>query len=182
MADKIQSLIDSALGDGARSAKFECLISFGSVNTFGGTSEQTTVHVKTSQFPSKTVEPLSFKFKGRDIPIKGQVKFDQTWSCTFYLTENHELRVAFLDWMESTEHQHNYGDVGALGFFINQVQQYTSELKIQQLDWKNITPMVTYTLKNAYVKSVSAIDTDYSAVGSVLEYTVEFSYSHFEIS
>ena len=36
-------------------------------------------------------------------------------------------------------------------------------------------------MHNAFPKSVSSVDVDYSSTGSILEFTVEFSYSHYSV-
>lgn len=171
MANVIQTMINSALGDGARSTKFECVIG---LDTFKPGSKMLSAFVKTASFPGKSHEVIDLKFKGRNIPIKGQTKYENTWSCTFYLDEMHSLKKAFEDEIESLD-IHTYGDPQTAGR-----SNYVRTLTIIQLDFDGTQQTAVYNLYNVFPKSVSQVDTDYSEVGKVQEFTVEFSYSHFD--
>ena len=182
MSSVIQNLLDGVVGDGARSSKFDCLINFNNTNLFPNESD---IHIlaKTSQFPGKTHEIIDLKFKGRSIPIKGQVKYDNTWTCTFYLTEDHGLKKAFEDWIESLDQQHNLMLVTKENESAQKINQtnYDTNLVIRQLDFTGNSDKgkMEYTLHHCFPKSVSAVDVDYSAVGTILEFTVEFSYAYY---
>ncbi|NQU33997.1 MAG: hypothetical protein HQ521_12245 [Bacteroidetes bacterium] len=182
MSSVVQNLLDAALSDGARASKFECQINFKDAALF---PEDVKMHVKTSQFPGKTHEVIDYKFKGRTVPLKGQVKYDTTWSCTFYMDENHKLRSAFLNWIESLDQVHNIEQLHPkveAAQKTNSIEGYNSMLQIFQLNFAGESKdkyMAKYDLYNAFPKSVSAVDVDYSSVGSILEFTVEFAYSHF---
>jgi hypothetical protein len=187
MSSVIQNMIQQTIGDGARSSKFDCIISIADLSNTKIADENIVFHVKTSQFPGKTNEVIDFKFKGRTIPLKGQVKYDNTWTCTFYLTEKHNLRTKFLNWIEALDGVNNMennlsAEVKNLqADFAKKDSSYTREMKITQKNFNGDTDVVEYTLHNVFPKSVSAVDVDYSAVGTILEYTVEFSYSHFTV-
>lgn len=179
MSSVIQNLLETTLNDGARSAKFDCYI-----NILGDLigPEASQVLVKTSQFPGKTHEVIDFKFKGRNIPIKGQVKYDNTWTCTFYMTEQHNPKIGFLNWIESLDQQHNMQEPGrAISYAQDQFKElgYVINMSIAQLDFESKKEAVIYDLYNVFPKSVSANDANYSDVGVIHEVTVEFSYTHF---
>lgn len=183
MSSVIQNLLDKTIGDGARASKFECFVVF-SNPSIGPSAEDVVALTKTSQFPGKSHDVIDLKYKGRTIPIKGQTKYDNTWTCTFYMTQDHKLKHDFEVWVEALDQQHNMS--GSLGFGVKATQAahgsigYTTEMKIAQLDFHGSQETVIYTLHNVFPKSVSAIDVDYSQVGTILEVTVEFSYSHFD--
>lgn len=181
MANQIQSLMNQALGDGARSTKFECAIVFNKGSLIHVPNEEVSFHVKTSQFPGKSNDVIDLKFKGRTIPIKGQVKYDNTWGCSFYLDEGHLLKKSFEDWIESLEQVHNMENI--LEDNIQKAQNdntnYQTDMKIYQNDFHGNNTAIEYTLYNVFPKSISTVDVDYSSVGTILEYTVEFSYSHY---
>lgn len=181
MASVIQNLLDTVVGDGARSTKFECFINFVYPGTFENEKDLYAL-VKTSQFPGKSHDVIDLKFKGRTIPIKGQTKYDNTWSCTFYLTQDHKLKKSFEDWIESIDQKHNIKSISNMTKFLqseNERLGYVTNMKIAQMDFHGSQETVIYELFNVFPKSVSAVDVDYSATGTVLEFTVEFSYSHF---
>lgn len=183
MASIIQNIMDRTLGDGARSSKFECAIELG-LPSADGMQEVSTV-VKTAQFPGKSHEVIDFKFKGRNIPIRGQVKYDNTWTCTFYLDDSHKTKKYFDDWIEALDQTHNM--MSNLSKEVTDRQKnfedqtYTTEMKINQLDFDGENPTNSYTLYNVFPKTVSAIEVDYSSVGTVLELSVEFSFSHYDV-
>ena len=178
MANVIQTMINSALGDGARSTKFDCVIG---LDTFASGSKTLSALVKTSSFPGKSHEVIDLKFKGRNIPVRGQTKYENTWTCTFYLDEQHSLKKAFEDEIESLDY-HNYSDVTNT---VNKAKNrnkknYARTLTIVQLDFDGSQQTAVYNLYNAFPKSVSQVEVDYSEVGKVQEFTVEFSYSHYD--
>lgn len=180
MADVIQDMLQQALGDVARSTKFEAYLNF-NTPALGPTNTEVYMQVKTAAFPGKTYEPYDLKFKGRSIPIRGQVKYENTWSCSFYLTEGHELKIAFEDWIESLDQTQNMSSTLSSAVRSGQAQglNFASEISVAQMDFSGEGQTAVYTLHNVFPKSVSSVPVDYSAVGTTLEFTVEFSYSHY---
>ena len=181
MASVIQNMIHGVLNDGARKTKFDCIINFNSLGLFSNSRDIATL-IKTSNFPGRTNDTIDFKFKGQSIPLKGQNKFDNTWSCTFYLTQDHKLRQAFEKWMESLEQVHNKFKVtsdvrSAQGH--NFANGYSTTAQIIQLDFDGSQQTAVYELYNVFPKSIQMIDADYSAVGALQEFQVEFSYSYY---
>lgn len=182
MASVYQTKLNYLLQDGARSTKFGIT---GITDPFGLNKDIYTI-VKTAQFPGKFHDVIDFKYKGRNIPIKGQTRYDNTWTCTFYLEETHKLRDYFSMWIESLDQQHNmHKDLPdeVIAAQEKNSRDYTTTITIAQYNFDDDTQeTATYQLYNAFPKSVNAIDVDYSAVGNVLEYTVEFAYSHFHMN
>lgn len=184
MSSVIQNLLDNTLGDGARSTKFECFVNFPASDLFPNAQDVIAL-TKTSQFPGKSHDVIDMKFKGRTIPLKGQVKYDNTWSCTFYLTQDHALKHAFENWVESLDQVHNMSSELSPNVrkaqITNNTAGYSTDMTIAQMDFHGDQQTVLYTLHNVFPKSVSSIDVDYSEVGSILEVTVEFSYSYYDV-
>lgn len=178
MANVVQTMINDALGDGARSTKFDCVIG---LDTFLPGSRMLSAVVKTASFPGKSHEVIDLKFKGRNIPVRGQTKYENTWSCTFYLDETHSLKKAFEDEIESLD-SHDFTDQIIMVQSAQRRNQtdYARTLTVVQLDFDGTQKTAVYNLYNVFPKSVSQVDVDYSEVGKVQEFTVEFSYSHFD--
>ena len=107
MSTNVQNLIQSALGDGARSTKFDVMFQFTNPNLFPN-QRNVAVLVKSSNFPSKSCSTINVPYKGRAIPIRGQEKFSQTWECTFYLDENHKIKNAFEAWIDALDETVHY--------------------------------------------------------------------------
>ena len=181
MASVIQNMIHGVLDDGARKTKFDCIINFNSMGLFPNSRDLATL-IKTSNFPGRTNDVIDFKFKGQTIPLKGQNKFDNTWTCTFYLTQDHKLKQAFEKWMESLEQVHNKFNVAGdirNAQATNRSSGYTTTAQIIQLDFEGSQQTAVYELYNVFPKSIQSIDTDYSAVAAIQEFQVEFSYSYY---
>lgn len=181
MSSVVQNILNNVIGDGARSTKFDCMINFNGTGLFAAEND-IYAHVKTSQFPGKTHDVIDLKFKGRTIPVKGQTKYDNTWSCTFYMTEDHALKVAFENWIESLDQVHNikYVDGKVKGAQGVNNSGYAGTLHIAQMDFHGSEQCVVYTLNHCFPKSVTAVDVDYSDVGVITEFTVEFSYAYYD--
>jgi hypothetical protein len=182
MSSVIQNLLENTLGDGARASKFEVYINLNGTGLFGN-EKDITMLVKTSQFPGKTHETIDVKFKGRTIPIKGQVKYSNTWECEFYLSEDHSLKRAFEDWIESLDQVHNMQEQSGAVADAQALNSlgYTTNLRIVQMDFIGNNPKATYTLYNCFPTSVSSLSVDYSQLGEILAFGVEFSYSHYDV-
>lgn len=181
MSSAIQNILDNVIGDGARSTKFECVISFPGSDLFEGQNDIYAM-VKTSQFPGKKHETIDLLYKGRTIPIKSQTNYDNTWSCTFYLTQDHRLKMAFENWIESIDQKHNIKEDNEAVINTKSYMKdngYTLNMLIAQKDFSGNDDTCVYELFNCFPKSVSTVDVDYSAIGAITEFTVEFSYVYF---
>lgn len=179
---EVQTLLNRVVGDGARPTRWDCFVYFPAQDDkYTNMSQDIKALVKTSQFPGKTNEPIEFKFKGHTIPLKGATVYDNSWSCTFYLTEDHGLKSFFEDWIESLDHQHYSREVKPNVKDFIMEEGYTSTVRIMQKDFTGTKDTAVYELYNVFPKSIEAIDVDYSEITSISEFTVEFSYSHYHL-
>lgn len=181
MSSVVQNILENVIGDGARSTKFDCMINFNGTGLFAAENDIYAL-VKTSQFPGKSHDVIDLKFKGRTIPVKGQTKYDNTWTCTFYMTQDHALKVAFENWIESLDQVHNIKRVNSDVYRAQRANNsgYAGMMHIAQMNFHGDQQCVLYTLNHCFPKSVSAVDVDYSDVGKITEFTVEFSYAYYD--
>jgi hypothetical protein len=181
MSSVIQNLLEKSLGDGARSTKFDVDIVFANPS-LASQSELASV-VKTTQFPSKTHQKIDLMYKGRAIPVKGQTKYNQTWTCTFYLSEDHRLKNAFEVWIEAIDQQHNYikGRNVAPTQAAHAAGGYTSNVRLYQRDFNDIANTAEYVLYNVFPVEVSELEYSADSRGQIQEFTVTFAYSHYEL-
>lgn len=183
MSTFYQNLLQSTVGDGARSAKWESVITFTNKNLFPN-EQDIGILIKTAAFPGRNYDVINMPFKGRIIPIKGQGKFNQIWEANFYLTEDHALRKSFEDWMEALDEKHNYTE--NLSNKVNQTKEthkdqgYTSQIVVQQLDFDLEETRSVYILYNCFPIEMSEIAVDYESVGENLTFNVKFAYSYYE--
>lgn len=171
----------SALGDGARSNRYDVLITLKD-NTAGINERTIGMLCKSASFPGRSHDIIDFVYKGRSIPIRGQSNYEQEWSCTFYLTEDHGLRDQFVTWIESLDEVHNYVDASyAAKPRQESHNSYIRDVKIYQQNFNDTQATAEYTLHNAFPKSVDAVDLNGSESSSLLEYRVTFAYSHYTV-
>jgi len=190
MSSAIQNMLDKKLGEAARSSKFEAFVFFPNKinNVLSKTfdKEDFLATCKSSTFPSVTHTPIEFKFKGRRIPIKGQSKFNQTWDCTFYLTEDHALKKSLETWLLALDkptfekRNENKEMKDFQDFFTN--NSYVVDMHIFQKNFDDTKATAKYTLHNAYPLEIAIVPVANDAVGTVLEFNCTFSYSHYDLS
>jgi len=186
MASVVQNMLENVIGDGARSSKFEVLFEFTNPAS-APTIHDTMVMVKTTAFPSKQHTPINLLYKGRTIPIKGQVKYTQTWECTFHLGQDHGLKAAFENWIEAIDEKHNYIQDISTEPNLKDTQLkhfsrgYTTTINLHQRDFDDSTNTSEYNLYNVFPIEVSPVQASYEAVGTIQEFTVTFAYSYFQM-
>ena len=87
-------MINKVLDDGARASKYACIMTVPAALNYGD-FHHLDILCKTASFPTKMVEAIQLKYKGRSIPIIGQERFVHALDLTFYLEENHKTRLIF---------------------------------------------------------------------------------------
>lgn len=174
MASSIQDIIKSTIGDGARGTKFNFILQFLD-SSDAPTQAQQLVLVKSASFPAKGHEVIGFKYKGREIPIRGQIKYNHTWDCVFYLPEDHKIKNIFETWIENLDETNHYDN----SFSSKSYQSYVKDFELFQQDFTDTVHTAKYTLKNCFPTEVHNIDVDSNGPGEVLTVSVTFSYSHY---
>ena len=106
MASQIQNLLEKTLGDGARSTNFEVFFNMGSDTILNDKN----ILIKSTALPTRSHQIIDFKYRGKSIPLRGQTKYSQTWECTFYITERHDVRIALEKIMDSLDNMNDYKD------------------------------------------------------------------------
>lgn len=169
-------VISALHGDGQRSTQFEAMLFLGEDTSENG---RTFNHlVKTAQFPSIQISQSEIKYKGRKIPVSGIVTYTNTWSCTVYLQDDHEMKIFLEEWMQKSSQQIFWDGVNK--FKRKVPEDFYKTIKIEQRNYDDTEKRAVYILRNAFPKSITNISTDYSSVGTTLELQIEFSYSHYE--
>jgi len=186
MSSAIQNIMQKTLGDGARATKFEVLFEFTNPKTALPPQEAVAL-VKTTSFPGVSHTTMDFKYKGRSVPLRGQVRYTQTWECTFYLTQDHALKHAFDNWIMALDEVHGYDLPSQAGAYLDETRikhgqsGYTTTIKLYQRDFDDTTNTAEYTLYHVYPTEVSPIQYSYDSTGQIQEFTVTFAYSHFSM-
>lgn len=191
MADIIQNKINSILGDGARPTKFKCHIYppedirlYINNNNSGSSGEKSNIQAAecmdyfcfSASFPGMNVNTLDFKYRGKNIPLKSTFEFEQKWTATFYNDENHNIRKMFFDWAYKGQ-KYRYDSTSP-----NLTKTLPTSISIYQLNYEMDRDCVVYTMFNVFPVNISSIEVAYENINAIETFTVEFSYSHFEIN
>lgn len=169
------SEIKAKIGSGARPNKFMVYITFPQNLDVGSTNLENDAAIlcKASSIPDKTIGVIEVWNQGRKYNLPGDTTFTGTWDCTFYNTEEHNLRRAFLAWQKAMDHAQTGTHTG------NPASLQTT-MKVAQMDSAE-NETVVYELHNVYPTSVATISLDQAGVDQLEEYNVTFSYSDWVI-
>jgi len=172
MINKLLSKVQS----GARTNKYRVIIPINQTSF----SEDIDFMAQNTTFPSRTITPVEVFIKGRKVQIRGETNLENTWDVTFYNSENMELRLLFLLWMQEI-HKNQYivasdnmitkiGNMisgikntvtslieNPLGLFDAGLINYQKEITIEQINSDGDTTFTT-KLIGAFPINVSAID------------------------
>ena len=180
MADVIQNLIHSVLDDGARASKFGCIILL-PPEIENQDTLALDILCKVATIPGRSIDVIDFKHRGKSIPVPSQEKFAQSLDVSFYLEENHNSRIMFEKWINGLTIDNYASSVFPETRAVSQTFGLVNQLVLHQLDFEGEKQMAVYTFYNVFPKEISAIGVDSSQVDTLLEYTVSFSYSHYEV-
>lgn len=172
MASQIQNLLERTLGDGARSTNFQ--VEFHMDSSYSILNSKS-ILIKSTALPTRTHQIIDFKYRGKSIPLRGQTKYSQTWECTFYITEQHDVRKSLEKIMDSLDNMTYYKTNNS-----KTLSSYDNTVSIFQTDHNDETS-VKYTLHNVFPIEIGAITYDSSQVGVIAEMSVTFAYSYYEV-
>ena len=180
----VANLIQTAIGDGARTTKFDVAFQFTNPSMFPS-AQNVAVMVKTTAFPGKLHQTIDFKYAGRSIPIRGQVKYTNTWECTFYLPQDHSIKKGFESWIDAldeTVYFENTPNVNvSRARSLHNRRGYTTDIAIYQLDFTGQDQVARYILHNVFPIEVQPVTVNSDGPGDIEELSVTFSFSHYEL-
>jgi len=128
---------------------------------------------KGASIPGKTIGTIDIFNQGRKLLIAGDAAFENSWSLTFWDTEDHSLRKSFDKWLtfidDKEKHQRGW----------KSHKDYTTEkAKVEQLSTINNSVKAIYEFRNMFPTNMSAIDVADDSNDTLEEFTVDFAYSH----
>ena len=185
MSSTLQNLMEKQLGDGARSTKFDAVMIIPWTSEQFPKPDTISTLIKTAEFPGKTHTPMTRHYHGIAIPVRGQNKYSQRWSCTFYMTEDHKIKQALEGWMTKNDIKTSMHEVtsveliSASNISRGGADNYFQTITMYQYDFDEKAPTVKYTLFNAFPVEISPISVSYEGISNVLELNATFSYTHF---
>lgn len=179
----LQDKILKALGDGARSTKYD--IEFYH-NDQKITNDEVGILCRTASIPNRQVSPIAIKYKGRDIYIPGHTKYSGTYDCEFYCPENHNIRDYFERWQQGIEMRSkpavfNPKDSASALQGLNGLETITVyQTKFNSNDYKKDRTK-GYKFYGVYPMEISLMNYDSNGPGNVLVFTVTFQYTYYSV-
>jgi hypothetical protein len=168
MASRLSEL-KSALGSGARANKYRINFSVPAAVPTVSDLQNTDILCKSTSFPSMTIGQIEVYNQGRKLVFPGDTTYENTWTLTFYNTEDHGLRRDMISWMRSADdfqkNTHSGNPDAIMG-----------ELSIEQLD-SNGEPTARYTFHNVFVQEVGTLEVGDDQVDTMQEFDVTFSFT-----
>lgn len=168
MANKLAEL-KSALGAGARANKYRVNFSVPSAVATTSNLQNVDALCKASNFPSMTIGQIEVFNQGRKLILPGDTTYTNTWTLTFYNTEDHALRKDMISWMRSADHFQNNSHTGNPAALMG-------ELSVEQLDSAG-NPTAKYTFHNVFVQEVGELAIGDDQVDTIQEFDVTFSFT-----
>lgn len=168
MSNKISEL-KNAIGAGARPNKYR--INFSIPAAVPTVSDLSTANIlcKAASFPAMSIGVIEVFNQGRKLPLPGDTTFENSWSLTFYQTEDHSLRRDMIAWMHSADDFQRNAHSGNPNSILG-------ELSVEQLDSAG-NGTVKYTFHNVFVSSVDEVSLTDDPDGNVQEFSVTFTFS-----
>lgn len=180
----VANLIQTAIGDGARTTKFDVAFQFTNPSMFPS-AQNVAVMVKTTAFPGKLHQTIDFKYAGRSIPIRGQIKYTNTWECTFYLPQDHSIKKAFESWIDALDETVYFENTPNANVSrarsLHNRRGYTTDIAIYQLDFTGQNQVARYILHNVFPIEVQPVTVNSDGPGDIEELSITFSFSHYEL-
>ena len=162
--------LKTTLAMGARANKYKVMLAAPQ-----GPTDDTLINTicKGGTIPAKTMGQIEVWTQGRKLVVAGDATFENSWSLTFYNTQDLALRNAFDDWLifidDMNEHKRGATD---------HASYMTDGAKIEQLDTSDNSTKATYKFFNMWPVSISAIEMADESIDAISEFEVEFAYSH----
>jgi len=169
MANKIRQ-IENVLGTAGRQNKYRVIFSFPSgISPITGL-EDIDILAKSTSAPQKEVGLIELWNQGRKLPIPGDTTFDNSWEVSFYLSEDHALRYDMLKWQDACDNFYKNKHTG-------DPSEIFADLHVEQLDSAGKATAI-YTLHSCFPSVVGEVTFDDSAENTPQEFSVTFTYSH----
>lgn len=161
--------LKQALGPGSRANKYRVHMSIpNAVPKTADLSTFDTLCIATS-FPQKDLGVIETYNQGRKLVIPGDTSYPNEWTVTFYNTEEHNIRRAFLEWMRAIDH---FQDNVHSGMPI----EIMTDMAVSQLDSAQ-NETVRYTFHGVFPKSVNAITVGDDQQDTITQTEVTFAFT-----
>ena len=160
--------LKSNLSVGARGNKYKVTLAIPG----GGSGKTTDIMCKGASIPAKTLGTIEVFNQGRKILVAGDASFENSWSLTFWSTQDHALRKDFETWMDGIDNfdEHTRASAG--------YTDYMTTAQVAQLSTSDNSETAVYEFHNLFPTNISALDLADDANDTILEFSVDLAYSH----
>jgi hypothetical protein len=159
--------IKKALGAGARANKYRISLGAGVVNIDGD------LLCKSASFPGVTIGEIEVWNQGRKFLVPGDTSYTNEWSVSFYNTQDHKLRIQFIEWLRKFDNfqENKHSD---------QPASLMTEMKVTQMNADGEEGQ-TYTFHNVFPKDIGDIEVADESIDTLQEFSVSLSFSDWVI-
>lgn len=164
--------LKAALGQGAKVDKFTIELGVPSGDGTLTLGADGPVLIKATSFPEKTLGQIEVWEQGRKLILPGDTAFSNTWTVTFYQTVGHDIRKMFIKWMDAIDNFEQNKHVCTPDMFM-------VEGKVNQLGCEG-NETASYLFHNMFPSVVGEVTVDGSQPNQIQEFTVTFTYSHWD--
>ena len=205
MASSVSTILNSAMGDGARSTHYRIIAAVpGPVTKSapGPSLEDINVLAKTVSIPTIENAPIIVSVQGHPVPLPAKSNYQQSLSITFYADDKHQLRTMFSTWekiLDPSIPKNEKGAASALsigGFDLGSVNPFGSllpttgdaseglsaTLKVQLMDFEEELVNAEYEFHGLFPVAVEGVTFDGSATSQIQEFNVTFNYQSYEVT
>lgn len=172
MANKVNQL-KSLIGAAARPNKYRVTFDIPSAVNYTKDNHNSgrtfDILCKASSFPSMTIGQIEVWNQGRKLIIPGDTTYTNSWTLSFYQTEDHAIRKAMIAWMKRTDHWQGNSHSG-------EPSNVMTDLHVEQLD-SDGNPTIMYTFHNAFVMEIGEITLGDDQADTPMEFDVTFSFT-----
>jgi len=161
--------LKQALGSGARPNKYRVNFTIPAAVPTTANLQNADALCKASSFPAMTIGQIEVFNQGRKLILPGDTSYTNTWTLTFYQTEDHGIRRDMISWMKSADHFQNNehsGDPTAV----------MGELSVEQLDSAG-EATTKYTFHNVFVQEVGEVTLGDDQIDTAQEFDCTFSFT-----
>ena len=156
-------------GGGARPSLFKATVNFPSY--VDSDVELTSFLCKQATIPGGTIGGIEVGFRGRKLKMAGDRTFED-WSVTIINDAEFSARSGLEAWQQDIQELDSGVGMASNDYLL-------SRAFVEQLG-KDDAVLARYEFFNMYPKNIAAIELNYETVDALEEFTVDFTYSHWE--
>ena len=134
--------------------------------------EDMVIHGVSTNWPSKSINPVEVPYLGFTYKVPGVAKFDETWKVTVRDSTDFALRGALDAWMGNIYN----AKTGAADY----IGEAFKEGTLFALD-PGLTPQAEIVMEGMFPTAIGTVDFDYGSDGEIVTFDVEFAYQRWYI-